>query len=100
MDAPHLRCAALCPPPIFQAGRFRARASTHGYARGVGNRAKHRVSLHRGRHISGLVLRDAERAPCFVGSARGGGPCLATRDRCIAADALDRRFGYRLVVVR
>ena len=100
MDGSHLRCAALCPPPIFQAGRFRARASTHGYARGVGNSAKHRVSLRRGCHISGLVLRDAERAPRFVGPARGRGPCVATRGRCIAADALDRRFDYRLVVVR
>jgi hypothetical protein len=100
MDASRLRCAALCPPPIFQAGRFRTRASTHGYARGVGNRAKHRVSLRRGRYIPGLVLRDAERAPRFVGSACGGGPCVAARGRYIAADALDRRFGYWLVVVR
>jgi hypothetical protein len=100
MDASHLRCAALCPPPIFQAGRFRARPSTHGYARGMGNSTKHRVSLRRGRHISGVVLRDAERAPRFVGPARGAGPCVVTRGRCIAADALDRRFDYRLVVVR
>ena len=100
MDASHLWCAALYPPPIFQAGRFRARASTHGYARGVGNRAKHRVSLRRGRHISGVVLRDAERAPRFVGPPRGEGPCVVTRGRFIAADALDRRFDYRLVVVR
>jgi hypothetical protein len=100
MDTSRLRCAALCPPPIFQAGRFRARANTHGYARGMGNSAKHRVSLRRRRHISGVVLRDAERAPRFVGPACGGGPCVATRDRCIAPDALDRRFDYRLVVVR
>jgi hypothetical protein len=100
MDASRLRCAALCPPPIFQAGRFRARPSTHGYARGLGNRAKHRVSLRRGRHISGLVLRDAKRAPRFVGPACGGRPCVATRGCCIAPDALDRRFDYRLVVVR
>ena len=99
MDASHLRCTALCPPSTFQAGRFRARPSTRGYARGLGNRAKHRVSLRRGRHISGLVLRDAKRAPRFVGSTRGG-PSVATRGRYIAADALDRRFGYWLVVVR
>jgi hypothetical protein len=98
MDASRLRCAAHCPAPTFQAGRFRARPSTRGYAGGLGNRAKHCVSLRRGRHISGLVLRDAERAPRFVGSARGG-PCVATRGRYIAADALDRRFDHRLVVV-
>ena len=100
MDASHLRCAALCSPPVFQAGRFRARASTHGYARGVGNSAKHSVSLRRGRHISGVVLRDAERAPRFISPSRAKGPCVVTRRRCIAANALDRRFDYRLVVVR
>ena len=100
MDASRLRCAALCPPPIFQAGRFRARAGTHGHARGVGNRAEHRVSLRRGRRVSGLVLRNAERAPRFVGSARGGGPCVAARGRYIAADALARRFDHRLVAFR
>jgi hypothetical protein len=99
MDASHLRCAALCSPPIFQARRFCACANTHGYARGVGNCAKHRVSLRRGRHISRLVLRDAERAPRFIDSARGGSSCVATCGRYIAADALDRRFNYRLVVV-
>ena len=100
MDASRLRCAALCTSPIFQAVRFRARASTHGYARSVGNCAEYRVSLRRGRHIPGLVLRDAECAPRFVGSARGRGPGVATLGRCIAADALDRWFDYRFVVVR
>ena len=99
MDTSYLRRAALCPPPIFQADRFRARTGTHGYARCLGNRAKHRVSVCRGRHIPGLVLRDAERAPRFVGSTCGRGPCVATRRRYIAADALDWRFGHRLVVV-
>jgi len=72
MDASRLRCATLCPPPILQADRFRARADTYGHARCLGNRTKHRVSLRRGRRISGLVLRDAERAPHLVSSARGG----------------------------
>jgi len=99
LDASGLRCAALRAPDILQARRFHARTRTHDPARGVGHRAEHCVPLPCGRYISGLVLRDAKRAPHSVGKT-GGGPCVAAYGSRVAAGALDGWPLHGLIVAR
>jgi hypothetical protein len=100
LDAAHLRCAALCASTVLQACGIRARPGPHGVARGLGHRAKYRVYRGRGRHVSGLVLRDAERASCSHGAWHEKGARMDARVSAVAAGALARRRGHGSVVAR
>jgi hypothetical protein len=99
LDASRLRRATRCAPVVLQTHRFRARAEAHGSTRGMGYRAKHRVPLRCRHYISGLVLRDAERAPRSDGTAPGD-PRVAACGSRIATDALDRRSPCGVIVIR
>ena len=100
LDAAHLRRAALRTSTVLQACGVRARPGAHGLARDLGHRAEYRVYGGRGRHISGLVLRDAERASRSHGARHGNGARVDARVGAVAAGALARRRGHGSVLAR